>query len=223
MLTKKQQKNARQLQSMVIYKLNYFLEKSPTHHLTTLFDVDNLSYDDLGEIYHYINAVVMFNTIPVHEHLTAKAKQVLFNAGVYATLDDDKLITYYFVNKSLNMSTGKIAIQTARVGQLMLLGELQNDDTLLLDSLNELYDHSKMHGNKTICLAANQNQMNSILNGDIAEQIEQLSKESNCPIRTYPIYDRSVTETPKSNLTVIGLTPVPQSIITPIVKKFQLL
>lgn len=92
MLTKKQQKNAKQLQSMVIAKLNYFLEKSPTHHLTTLFDVDNLSYDDLREIYHYINAVVMFNTIPAHEHLTKKTKQVLFNAGVYA--DDDTLNKY---------------------------------------------------------------------------------------------------------------------------------
>ena len=92
MLTKKQQKNAKQLQSMVIAKLNFFVEKSPTHHLTTLFDVDNLSYDDLGEIYHYINAVVMFNTIPAHEHLTKKTKQVLFNAGVYA--DDDTLNNY---------------------------------------------------------------------------------------------------------------------------------
>ena len=84
---KKATKNARQLQSMVISKIN-----DPTHHLTTLFGVNNLSYDDLREIYHYINAVVMFNTIPAHEHLTKKTKQVLFNAGVYA--DDDTLNKY---------------------------------------------------------------------------------------------------------------------------------
>lgn len=218
MLTEVQQKNAKKLQSKVISKIN-----DPTHHLETLYNVNNLSYDDLQEIYYYINAVVMFNTIPVHRHLTKKAKQVMANAGVYETLDDDKLITYYFVNKTLNMSAGKIGVQTARAGQVMLLGELHKDDTLLLYSLNELYAHSTMRGNKSICLKANQNQMNRILNGDIAKQFESLSQESNCPIRTYPVYDRRITEVPKNSLTVIGLTPVPQSIIKPIVKKFQLL
>lgn len=78
MLTKEQQEKAKQLRAMVISKLN-----CPTHHLETLFDVNNLSYNDLREIYHYINAVIMFNTLPLHRHLTKNAKQVLVNAGVY--------------------------------------------------------------------------------------------------------------------------------------------
>lgn len=50
----------------------------------------------------------------------------------------DPLITYFFVNKSLKMSSGKIGAQTARAGQVMLLEEIEKDDTLLLSSLSEL-------------------------------------------------------------------------------------
>jgi hypothetical protein len=78
MLTEEQRKNAKKLRSMVISKIN-----QPTHHLETLFNVKHLSYADLQEIYHYINAVIMFNTIPVHRHLTKKAKEVIAKAGVY--------------------------------------------------------------------------------------------------------------------------------------------
>ena len=88
MLTEEQRKNAKKLRSMVISKINQ--PTHPTHHLETLFNVKHLSYADLQEIYHYINAVIMFNTIPVHRHLTKKAKEVIAKAGVYQALDDDK-------------------------------------------------------------------------------------------------------------------------------------
>lgn len=88
MLTEVQQKNAKKLRSMVISKINE--PTHPTHHLETLFNVNNLSYSDLQDIYHYINTVIMLNTIPIHRHLSKKAKQVIANAGIYKTLDDDK-------------------------------------------------------------------------------------------------------------------------------------
>lgn len=218
MLTSEQQKNAKKLQSLVVTKIN-----DTTHHLTTLYNVCHLSYEDLKEIYHTINAIVMFNNIPLHQHLSHKTKQVLVNAGVYETINDDTLITYYIVNQTLNMSKGKIGVQTARAGQVMFLNELKYDDSLLLDSLEELYEHSAMKGNKSICLKANQNQMDKILNGDIEQQLAKIAKDSDCPIRIYPVYDSGMTEVQENSLTVIGITPVPQSIIKPITRKFQLL
>lgn len=76
MLTKEQQ-NAKKLRSMIISKIN-----EPKHHLETLYNVNNLSYNDLKEIYHYINAVIMFNTFPIQRNLTKKAKKVIVNAGI---------------------------------------------------------------------------------------------------------------------------------------------
>jgi Uncharacterized conserved protein len=132
------------------------------------------------------------------------------------------LITYFFVNKSLKMSSGKIGVQTARAGQVMLLEEIEKDDTLLLSSLSELFKEETMRGNKTICLKASQSQMKRILSGDLNDELSELSKEKNVPIRLYPVTDIGATEVPENSLTVIAMTPVKQSIIKEFTKKFQL-
>ena len=61
---------------MIISKIN-----EPKHHLETLYNVNNLSYNDLKEIYHYINAVIMFNTFPIQRNLTKKAKKSYCQCG----------------------------------------------------------------------------------------------------------------------------------------------
>lgn len=137
--------------------------------------------------------------------------------------DYNPLVTYYFVNKTLDMSAGKIGVQTARAGQVMLLHESKHSDTLLHQSLSELFEDTFMHGNKSICLKANSNQMTRILTGDIHDSIIELSKELGYPIRLYPVFDIGATEVPTNSLTVIGMTPAYINDIKHIVKKFQLL
>ena len=134
----------------------------------------------------------------------------------------DPLVTYLFINKTLDMTPGKVAVQTARAGQVMLLNEMHEADTLLLDSLSELTQDEFMHGNKTITLKANANQMQRLLTGDTNMAIQALSTETHTPIRLYPVYDVGQTEVPTNSLTVIAMTPVPLSIIKPITKKYQL-
>lgn len=134
----------------------------------------------------------------------------------------DPLITYYFINKNLKMSGGKIGVQTARAGQVMLLNELDKKDTLLLSSLNELFVDSFMHGNKSICLRANESQMNRLLTGDLKEKLNMLSKESGYPIRLYPVYDIGATEVETNSLTVIAMTPIYKSIINDFSRKFHI-
>lgn len=137
-------------------------------------------------------------------------------------MKNEKLITYLFVNKSLNMSKGKVVVQTARASQVMLLNEINESDTYLLKSLNELFENDTMVGNLTICLEANSSQMHRILNGDINEKLNKLSKENSFPIRLYPVWDMGQNEVPENSLTVIAMSPVYSGIITPITKKFQL-
>lgn len=134
----------------------------------------------------------------------------------------DPLVTYYFVDKGLEMSPGKLGVQVARAGQVMLLGELKEDDSLLFDSLNELFADEFMHGNKSICLKANSSQMNRLLEGDLSVKVKGMSEESGVPIRLYPVYDIGANEVEPNSLTVIGMTPVPLSVIKPLSKKFQL-
>lgn len=133
----------------------------------------------------------------------------------------DPLITYYFVDKGLDMSAGKLGVQTARAGQVMMLGEMKQEDTLLFESLSELFEDDFMHGNKSICLKVNKNQMERILTGDINEKIRALSDDTGMPIRLYPVYDIGATEVAVNSRTVIAMTPVKASVIRPIVKKFQ--
>lgn len=136
--------------------------------------------------------------------------------------DVDPLITYLFVNKNLDMSHGKIGVQTARAAQVMLLNEMQHEDTLLLKSLDELFQDSFMHGNKTICVRANESQMNRLMSGDLSQKLEIIAKDNGIPIRTYPVYDIGATEVEPNSLTVVAMTPVYKSLIQPVVKKFQL-
>lgn len=136
--------------------------------------------------------------------------------------NQDPLITYFFVNKNLNMSGGKLGVQTARAGQVMLLNEIKKEDTLLLDSLNELFAGAKMEGNKSICLKANENQLSRLLLGDLYEKIQEISVNNDVPIRLYSVHDVGHTEVEPNSLTVVVMTPVPQSIIQPITKKFNL-
>lgn len=134
----------------------------------------------------------------------------------------DPLITYYFINKNLKMSSGKIGVQTARAGQVMFLNELNEKDSLLFKSLNELFVDSFMHGNKSICLRANESQMNRLLTGDLKEKLNILSKESGYPIRLYPVYDIGATEVETNSLTVIAMTPIYKSIINDFSRKFHI-
>lgn len=141
------------------------------------------------------------------------------------TSDDNynPLITYFFVNKGLNMSVGKTAVQTARAAQVMLLNELSYSDSLLLTSLGELSSQSFMRGNKTITLKANENQMKRILFGDLNEKLIEISLSSNTHIRLYPVFDIGATEVEVNSLTVIAMTPVKKDLIHSFTKKFQLL
>lgn len=134
----------------------------------------------------------------------------------------DPLITYYFINKNLKMSSGKIGVQTARAGQVMFLNELNEKDSLLFKSLNELFVDSFMHGNKSICLRANESQMNRLLTGDLKEKLNILSKESGYPIRLYPVYDIGATEVETNSLTVIAMSPIYKSIINDFSRKFHI-
>ena len=148
---------------------------------------------------------------------TEKAKQWLEKVQ-NSTDPYDPLITYYFINKPLGMSPGKIGTQTARAGQVMMLGELQHDDSLLFQSLSELFEDDFMHGNKTICLKANETQLNRLLTGDLHTTLVNLD----VPVRTYAVHDIGATEVETNSLTVVAITPVPESIIKPFAKKFQL-
>ena len=42
------------------------------------------------------------------------------------------------------------------------------------------------------------------------------------PVRTYAVHDIGATEVETNSLTVVAITPVPESIIKPFAKKFQL-
>lgn len=134
----------------------------------------------------------------------------------------DPLITYLFINKNLNMTAGKIAAQSARVGQIMLLNELKYEDSLLLTSINELFEDDFMKGNKTIALKANQNQLERLLYGDLKQTLDTISQENNIPIRLYPTFDIGATEVEINSLTMISMTPVKRSIINKFTRKFQL-
>lgn len=133
----------------------------------------------------------------------------------------DPLVTYFFINKNLDMSAGKIAVQTARSAQVMLLNEMKADDTLLLTSLDELFQDDFMHGNKSIALRANENQLNRILTGDLSEKLAELSEQSGYPIRTYPVYDIGANEVETNSLTVVAMTPLPASVISAFTRKFH--
>lgn len=81
------------------------------------------------------------------EDVTSKAEQ--WKAEVEASTEPyDPLVTYYFVNKTLDMSGGKIGVQTARAGQVMMMGEMYEEDTLLFLSLSELFEKDFMRGTK---------------------------------------------------------------------------
>lgn len=134
----------------------------------------------------------------------------------------DPLITYLFINKNLKMSAGKIAAQSARVGQVMLLGELKHKDSVLLESLNELFENDFMSGNKTIALKANKSQLERILFGDLSEKLKKISDENSVPLRTYPVFDIGATEVDVNSLTMVALTPARQSVIRDFAKKFNL-
>lgn len=156
------------------------------------------------------------------DEVTAQAQAWLKKVKYEDTGDYDPLITYYFVNKSLNMSSGKIGVQTARAGQVMLLGELEHSDSLLFSSLNELFVDKFMHGNKSICLRANDSQMRRLLDGDLRSKLTELTEQAGVPLRLYPVYDIGATEVATNSLTVIGLTPIRKSIISPFTRKFNL-
>lgn len=152
---------------------------------------------------------------------TIKAEEWLANVKQLDDTEHDPLITYFFINKSLDMSSGKIAVQSARAGQVMLLNEIDKEDTLLLSSLNELFQDEFMHGNKSIALKANGSQMNRLLSGDLKDKLDIISEESNLPIRLYPVYDIGATEVATNSLTVIAMTPIYKSIINKFARKFQ--
>lgn len=134
----------------------------------------------------------------------------------------DPLVIYYFINKSLKMSAGKVAVQTARAGMVMYSKEHCLEDTHINKSLSELFEDSFMHGNKSITLKANSSQMNRILNEDLNKVLVEISEESGYPLRLYPVYDVGATEVPTNSLTVIALTPAPASVLNKFTKKFQL-
>lgn len=136
--------------------------------------------------------------------------------------DYDPLITYLFINKNLNMTSGKIAAQAARVGQIMLLNELKYEDSLLLTSINELFEDDFMKGNKTIALKANQHQLERLLYGDLKHTLDTISQENNIPIRLYPTFDIGATEVEINSLTMVSMTPIKRSIISKFTRKFQL-
>lgn len=156
------------------------------------------------------------------DNITDEAKKWLKDIRNSDDTAYDPLITYYLINKNLKMSGGKIGVQTARAGQVMLLNEIDKKDTLLLSSLNELFVDSFMHGNKSICLRANESQMNRLLTGDLKEKLDNLSKESGYPIRLYPVYDIGATEVETNSLTVIAMTPIYKSIINDFSRKFHI-
>ena len=164
---------------------------------------------------------------------TLKAKSWL--EGVKEDKLYNPLVTYYFINKTLNMSQGKVAVQTARAAQVMLYREIErskelteiirseNKGCLVLDdmssaelSLNELFHDDFMHGNKSITLKANQSQMDRMLSGDLSKELLKIGA------RTYPVYDIGATEVETNSLTVIALTPTLKSKIEYFTKKFQL-
>lgn len=58
------------------------------------------------------------------------------------TKDYDPLVTYLFINKDLQMSAGKLAVQCARAGQLMLYNELKQANCLAEQSLLELTQYT---------------------------------------------------------------------------------
>lgn len=153
---------------------------------------------------------------------TEHAKKWIENIKKSDKSDYDPLITYLFINKNLKMSSGKIATQAARAGQVMLLNEFKKSDTLIFESINELFEDDFMKGNKTIALKANQNQLERILFGDLHELLNEIAIINNVPIRTYPIFDIGATEVETNSLTVIAMTPVKRSIIQRFTKKFQL-
>ena len=141
-----------------------------------------------------------------------------------SNLEYDPLVTYYFVNKNLDMSKGKLAAQAARAGQVMLLGESTKRETsLLFKSLDELFEFDFMKGNKTIFLKANENQLRRILYGDLFYNLKEVETKMGFNLNPYPVFDIGANEVETNSLTVVGLTPFYKSKINHIVKKFQVL
>ena len=139
-----------------------------------------------------------------------------------STKDYDPLVTYLFINKDLQMSAGKLAVQCARAGQYMLYNELKQANSPAEQSLLELTQDTFMRGNKTIGLRSNESKLHRLLFGDLHMQLDKINQDNQMNITLYPVFDIGVTEVKPNSLTVVAMSPAPKSILTPIAKRFQL-
>ena len=103
------------------------------------------------------------------------------------TKDYDPLVTYLFINKDLQMSAGKLAVQCARVGQYMLYNELKQANSLAEQSLLELTQYIFMHGNKTIGLRSNESKLHRLLFGDLHTQLDKINQDHQRRTNVYKI------------------------------------
>ena len=109
----------------------------------------------------------------------------------------DEIVQYYVVNKELNMSPGKIAVQVAHVATHITLACYESSD---------FYEWYFNHNQKKIILKGKQ------------KDLEILIKQG-----SYYVRDLGLTEIPEGSLTVVGLPPMQKKDAQEYVRRLQLL
>lgn len=77
MLTQEQKLIAQQIRKQTILLLDSH------NYLGSLYQVTHMTYNDLVDIYHCVNTIIMFNRIPIHQCMNHKTLVVFINAGLY--------------------------------------------------------------------------------------------------------------------------------------------
>lgn len=112
---------------------------------------------------------------------------------------EDEIVQYYVVNKELNMSTGKIAVQVAHVAIMIALDGGNG-------KIPKFHDWYTNYDQKKIILKGKQ------------KDLEKLIKQG-----FYYVRDLGLTEIEEGSLTVVGLYPMWKSEAQKYVKRLQLL
>lgn len=122
-------------------------------------------------------------------------------------------IMYLFINKNLEMSSGKLAVQSARVSEILTFYERDSTDSLFKKSFNELEKIRDYYGNKIVSVKLSQKDFNKIASTEFNTEYK---------VRFYKTYDSGLTEVPEQSLTVMMCTPILKMDIPKSFKRLQL-
>lgn len=145
---------------------------------------------------------------------------------------NNELVTYIIINKNLEMSPGKAAVQAARANIVLFQNEYNLNTSYMKQSFNELFSKKEeginMFGNKTVILKASQKDLKSFLNEDgkynkkMKIFNEEILNNSDKKVNYFPVYDMGRNEVETNSLTAIILSPFYEKELKEnITKRFQ--